>query len=152
MYKLNRSLLDITQSSLVGLAVGDALGVPVEFMSRQDVRKVSLTEMMGKDTPITFESRWGDLITAGAWSDDTSMTIASMESMIYQGGDIDYDDVMTQFLNWWRHGAYCSLSFPFGLGSTVSKARRSTSARPAPRCTRFPAATRTTNAIPNPSS
>jgi len=122
MKKINRSLLDIIQSSLVGLAVGDALGVPVEFMSRKDVRKVNLTEMIGKDTPITFESRWGNLIPAGAWSDDTSMTIASMESMINQGGDIDYDDVMTHFLNWWKNGAYCSLNFPFGLGSTVSRA------------------------------
>lgn len=45
-----------------------------------------------------------------------------MESMINQGGDIDYDDVMTHFLNWWKNGAYCSLNFPFGLGSTVSRA------------------------------
>lgn len=112
----------ITKASLLGLAVGDALGVPVEFMSREEVRKVNLTDMIGKDTPIAFESRWGDLIPAGAWSDDTSMTVATMESMIAQSGDIDYDDVMAHFIRWWRGGEYCSLSFPFGLGSTVSRA------------------------------
>lgn len=112
----------ITKASLLGLAVGDALGVPVEFMSREEVRKVNPTEMIGKETPLTFESRWGDIIPAGAWSDDTSMTVATMESMIAQGGDIDYDDVMEHFIRWWRGGEYCSLSFPFGLGSTVSRA------------------------------
>ena len=112
----------ITQAALLGLAVGDALGVPVEFMSREEVRSVNLTEMIGKDTPVPFESRWGDLIPSGAWSDDTSMAVANMESMIAQDGDIDYDDVMNRFLSWWEKGEFCSLDFPFGLGSTVSRA------------------------------
>ena len=112
----------ITKAALFGLAVGDALGVPVEFMSRQEVRMVNLVDMIGCDTPVPFESRWGDIIPAGAWSDDTSMTIATMASFISQGGQIDYDDIMLQFLNWWENKAYCSIAFPFGLGGTVSKA------------------------------
>lgn len=112
----------ITKATLLGLAVGDALGVPVEFMSREEVHNVNLTEMMGKDTPLPFDSRWGDLIPSGAWSDDTSMTVATMESMIAQSGGIDYDDVMDHFLSWWENGEFCSLDFPFGLGSTVSRA------------------------------
>lgn len=113
---------NIVQAALLGLAVGDALGVPVEFMSREEVRKVNLTEMVGKDTPVSFDSRWGEIIPAGAWSDDTSMTVATMESIIAQGGDIDYDDIMSRFVGWWNGGEYCSLDFPFGLGSTVSRA------------------------------
>lgn len=47
---------------LLGLAVGDAFGVPVEFMSREEVRKVNLQEMVGNDYEPHFSSRWGDLI------------------------------------------------------------------------------------------
>lgn len=113
---------DITKAALLGLSVGDALGVPVEFMSRREVRKINVTEMLGKDNLISYESRWSEIIPAGAWSDDTSMTVATMESMIEQNGDIDYDGIMSRFEDWWKNGAYCSLDFPFGLGSTVSRA------------------------------
>lgn len=112
----------ICVDGLVGQAVGDAFGVPFEFMSRQEVRAVNLHEMIGKDDPRDFTSRWGDLIPAGAWSDDTSMTAASMASVAIQGGKIDYDDQMRQFLNWWEKGMYTALDFPFGLGATVSRA------------------------------
>lgn len=120
---MNKELTErIAKSALIGLAVGDALGVPVEFLSREEVRLINLNDMIGCDTPVPFESRWGGMIPAGAWSDDTSMTIATMASFIRQGGQIDYDDIMRQFLNWWENGAYCSIEFPFGLGGTVSKA------------------------------
>lgn len=117
-----RENVDIVRAALLGQATGDALGVPVEFMSRRQVRRVNLTEMIGKDTPVPFESRWGDIIPAGAWSDDTSMTVAAMESMIDRGGGIDCEDIMRRFVDWWKGGAYCALSFPFGLGSTVDRA------------------------------
>ena len=126
---------DLTKSALLGLAVGDALGVPVEFLSREQVHHINLTEMIGKDTPIQFESRWGGLIPAGAWSDDTSMTVATMISIISQDGNINYDDIMRRFVAWWKGGEYCSLSFPFGLGKTVSKAMNNyRSAIPATEC------------------
>ena len=79
---------------LIGQAVGDAFGVPVEFMSRDKVRELSLHDMVGNDCPIHFTSRWSTLIPSGAWSDDTSMTIAAMASIINHQGEIDYDDIM----------------------------------------------------------
>ena len=51
---------------LIGLAVGDAFGVPVEFMSRKEVRKVILQEMEGNDTSRGFWSTWTDEIPRGA--------------------------------------------------------------------------------------
>lgn len=120
---------------LLGLAVGDAFGVPVEFMSREEVRKVNLQEMVGNDYEPHFSSRWGDLIPRGAWSDDTSMTIAAMSSIVRHGGQIDYDDIMKQFLAWWYEGKYSSLQFPFGLGRNVGHALdRYKCGIPAPDC------------------
>ena len=108
---------------LLGQAVGDAFGVPVEFLSRREVREINLRDMVGCDSGLAFKSRWNGLIPAGAWSDDTSMTVAAMSSIIGCGGEIDYEDIMKQFLNWWERAEYtCLDNFPFGLGSTVAGA------------------------------
>lgn len=119
---LNRFLHDPAVDGLLGLAVGDAFGVPVEFMSRKEVRELNLQEMEGKDTAPGFCSTWSDEIPRGAWSDDTSMTIATMSSIIRSQGKIDYDDIMKQLQAWWYEGKYTSLDYPFGLGNTVSHA------------------------------
>lgn len=114
---------DPVVGGLLGQAVGDAFGVPVEFLDRKRVRKIDLKDMVGCDSGLSFRSRWGDLIPAGAWSDDTSMTIAAMASIIAHDGAIDYEDIMKQFLNWWYRGEYTALDdFPFGLGGTVDRA------------------------------
>lgn len=107
---------------LIGQSVGDAFGVPYEFMGREDVRKLDLREMVGCDTQVSFNSRWGDLIPKGAWSDDTSMAVAAMASIIDNNGEVDYDDIMRQFIAWWDNGKFSSMPFPFGLGNTVHNA------------------------------
>ena len=114
----------ITRAALFGAAVGDALGVPVEFLSRKEVRDINPTEMLGCDTPRTFGSRWGGIIPAGAWSDDTSMAVATMASIAMNNGNIYFNDVMEQFCAWWGNGKYTSLDSPFGLGGVVSEALR----------------------------
>ena len=117
----DRAKDNLAVDGLIGFAVGDALGVPVEFLDRDTVRKINVQDMMGKDTNINFKSRWGNLIPSGAWSDDTSMIYASMDSMVRSDG-IDYDDMMKSYINWWTKGEYSSLGSPFGLGGTVNDA------------------------------
>ena len=106
---------------LLGFAVGDALGVPVEFMDRESVRKVELKDMIGKDTGMKFRSRWGNIIPSGAWSDDTSMLIAGMDSLADNKAQANYDDIMKRYVQWWTEGKYTSLDTPFGLGGCVAK-------------------------------
>lgn len=113
---------NFSRDSLIGFAVGDALGVPVEFLSRAEVRKINLKNMAGCDDVLSFQSWWGSIIQAGAWSDDTSMLIAAMDSIIKNNGKIDYQDIMQNFIRWWDNGAYCSLDRAFGLGGTVEDA------------------------------
>ena len=110
----------VVQDALIGFAVGDAYGVPYEFVSRSEIMNYELGGMIGKDTGVPFDSRWGNIIPSGAWSDDTSMLIASMDSIVKNNGEILYDDIMQKFLNWWEKGEYTSLDTPFGLGSNVS--------------------------------
>lgn len=101
----------ITRNALIGQALGDAFGVPVEFLSRQEVRSLNLQKMIGADSDQIPDSRWGNMIPAGSWSDDTSMTMASMASFIQHKGRIDYLDQLTQFVRWWEEGEYCSVQF-----------------------------------------
>ena len=112
----------ITKNALLGQAVGDAFGVPLEFLSRIRVRTLNITEMTGSDSELPIDSRWGLKIPKGSWSDDTSMTVASMASFIENDGRIDYDDQMNRFIKWWNGEDYCCLSYPFGLGRTVGAA------------------------------
>ncbi len=111
---------NLTKDTLIGFATGDALGVPVEFLSRKEVRKINLTEMVGCDSRLKFTSRWGSMIPSGSWSDDTSMLIAAMDTIKNDNGNIDYDHIMNSFLEWWEQGKYCSLNMPFGLGGIVN--------------------------------
>lgn len=117
----NYNKRNYSRDGLIGLAVGDALGVPVEFLDKEEVRKINVHDMIGKDTNVNFKSHWSGLIPAGAWSDDTSMTYATMDSIVRNKG-IDYTDIMNSYLNWWTKGKYTSLEAPFGLGKTVCSA------------------------------
>lgn len=73
--------LDKLRSAIYGLAVGDALGVPVEFMERGSF---CVTEMSGYGSHNQPD---------GTWSDDTSMTLATCDS-IRKLQMIDCDDIM----------------------------------------------------------
>lgn len=53
-----------------GLVIGDALGVPVEFASRDELKENPVTDMIGYGTHNQ---------PAGTWSDDSSMAVATME-------------------------------------------------------------------------
>lgn len=114
--------IQITTNALLGQAVGDAFGVPAEFLDRKYVQQINLRDMVGCDDSPGFFSRWANLIPKGCWSDDTSMTVASMASFIHNQGKIDYPDQLRQFVKWWKDGEYCSFDFPFGLGGNISAA------------------------------
>src|SRR4051812_8041977 len=60
------------RSVLFGVAVGDALGVPVEFKSRQDIAVSPVSDMIGYGTYN---------LPAGTWSDDSSLTFCLAEAL-----------------------------------------------------------------------
>ena len=78
----------IVRSMLLGLAVGDALGVSVEFMYRDELKENPVTGMLAFGT-------WRQ--PAGTWSDDTSLTVATMESLSRRKC-IDFVDIAENFL------------------------------------------------------
>ena len=67
--------LEKIEAMTLGIAVADAVGVPVEFKNREFLKRKLVTDMFG------FGSHNQP---AGTWSDDTSMTIATMENFYLQ--------------------------------------------------------------------
>lgn len=100
----------IIKNSLLGFAVGDALGVPVEFMKREDIRKLKINDMFGNGT---------HKVPAGSWSDDTSMILATMDAIINCNGEINYDFIMNNFLKWLKESKFTSIDFTFGVGGII---------------------------------
>ncbi len=100
------------KSMLYGFAVADALGVPVEFKSRKILQKNPVTSMQGFGT---YNQ------PAGTWSDDTSMTLATMES-ISRLKKIDYADIMQNFSLWLEEGKFTPFGKVFDCGMTCRSA------------------------------
>jgi len=97
-------------NGMIGFAVGDALGAPAEFGERwmRDMDPVKKMRSGG-----VFD------VPEGGWTDDTSMTIATMESL---KNGFDPEDMMKRFLSWYRTGEYSWCGKPIGIGKQVLKA------------------------------
>lgn len=95
-----------------GLAMGDALGVPVETKKREWLKAHPLGGLRGG-------GRYK--MPAGTWSDDTSLTIATMQSLIEQKR-FDYADMMQKFAQWLRDGEFTATGESFGTGRTTTHA------------------------------
>ncbi len=96
--------------SIIGLAVGDAVGTTVEFQAAGSF--APLTDMVGGGP---FD------LPAGAWTDDTSMALCLAESLVECGG-FDAADQMRRYVRWWREGHWSSTGECFDIGITTRHA------------------------------
>ena len=94
-----------------GLAVGDALGVPVEFTSREARDHDPVREFRGFGTHNQPK---------GTWSDDTSMVLATMDAMIASG--LSYGMIMSCFGKWLNMAKYTAGGKVFDVGGTTLNA------------------------------
>lgn len=99
------------KSVMLGHAVGDALGVPVEFCDRSELDEKPVTDMFGYGTYPYPE---------GCWSDDTSMSLAALDSLT--SGKLDWDDIMIKFGEWYYNDKYTPTGETFDVGNTCSYA------------------------------
>lgn len=98
------------RAGIFGLCTADALGVPVEFSSRSALKADPVTGMRGFGTHHQ---------PPGTWSDDSSMTLALLDSLC---GGLDYEDIMARFRRWMRRGEYTPYGKVFDIGMTCSDA------------------------------
>ena len=96
--------------ALLGLAIGDAMGASVEF------------QPPGSFEPVTgFRSGGPFNLSAGYWTDDTSLALCSAESLIRCGG-FDPEDHQNRFQRWYREGYLSSTGTCFDIGNQTRKA------------------------------
>lgn len=100
---------------MMGLIVGDALGVPVEFLSREQIANRSNGKVSSMEGYGTFH------MPEGTWSDDSSMALATLAS-IKEKKTIDLDDIMKKFIQWIQDGKYTPFGMAFDIGNTCNEA------------------------------
>jgi ADP-ribosylglycohydrolase len=102
--------LDNIRALLFGVATGDALGVPVEFISREELKKDPVTGMRGYGTHNQ---------PPGTWSDDTSLTLCLAEALT-QGFDLKA--ASENFVKWCFAGYWSANGTVFDVGGTTYEA------------------------------
>ena len=101
-------------AAVLGLIIGDALGVPAEFKSRLELRNNPVTGMEG------FGSHNQP---AGTWSDDSSMVLATIEWFAEMVASApDYKMLMEKFCKWFLYGDYTPHGVVFDCGISTSRA------------------------------
>lgn len=83
------------RGTLLGLAVGDALGFPFEGSSPHYM------EALGDDLTASFQRHRSGYFPAGQYSDDTQLTIATVQALL-EVGDVDGERIAATFLPLWR--------------------------------------------------
>lgn len=102
---------DHIKSILFGVSVGDALGVPVEFSSRERMDLNPLSKMIGFGT---YNQ------PPGTWSDDSTMTFCLAETLLDE--EFSLRKLSNRFINWVDWGYWTPHGELFDIGNTTHAA------------------------------
>ncbi|TYA78798.1 ADP-ribosylglycohydrolase family protein [Seonamhaeicola marinus] len=100
-------MLEKIQGGIIGVAVGDALGVPVEFKSREYLKANPIRDLIGYGS-------WNQ--PPGTWSDDTSLTLCLLEGLIE---DFDIENIGSLFVKWYKEGYWGAHNKVFDIGGST---------------------------------
>lgn len=95
---------------MFGTAVGDALGVPVEFNSRGALNVNPVKDMAGFGTHNQL---------AGTWSDDSSLSFCLAESLCH---GYNIKNIANKFIQWYDGGLWTPHGEVFDIGHTTRNA------------------------------
>ncbi|MCS3797707.1 ADP-ribosylglycohydrolase [Chitinophagaceae bacterium OAS944] len=93
--------------ALFGLAIGDALGVPVEFKKRDELKGKWVRDFEGYQTHNQ---------PPGTFSDDSSLTFCLAESLCH---GYDLNDMGQRFVKWFFEGYWTAGGEVFGVGKST---------------------------------
>lgn len=100
-------MIDKVKGALFGFAVGDALGVPVEFKSRDYLKNSPVNEMIGYGT-------WNQ--PPGTWSDDSSLAFCLAESLT-KGYSLE--NIAANFVRWKQASFWSAHNEVFDIGNAT---------------------------------
>lgn len=99
------------EAGMLGCMVGDALGVPVDFTSRDSLRESAVTGMRAYGTHHQ---------PAGTWSDDSSLMLCLADSFASAG--VDYQDQASRFVAWMQDAVWTPDEEVFDVGYATREA------------------------------
>ena len=99
------------RGSIIGLAIGDALGAPLEFLDPGTFEP--LEDMQG--------GAWGGRLEAGDWTDDTSLALCLGYSLLESKG-FDARDQIQRYVRWYQKGYMSSVGECFDIGGATASA------------------------------
>ncbi|MDR1389239.1 MAG: ADP-ribosylglycohydrolase family protein [Treponema sp.] len=104
-------MLEKIKSVLLGVAIGDALGVPVEFSDHNEIKKNPVAGMTGYGTYN---------LPSGTFSDDSSMTFCLAEALA-KSSDIDtiLKETAKNFIKWMDAAYWTARGSVFDIGRTT---------------------------------
>ncbi len=94
----------------LGLAIGDALGMPLEFKQRGTFAEIE-----------TMQAGGAFNLPVGYWTDDTSMALCLADSIL-ENQSYDSYDVMDRYAKWRREGYRSSTGDCFDIGNQTTAA------------------------------
>src|SRR5688572_6496532 len=101
-------MTDVARAAVYGHLVGDAIGVPYEFIAPDPNRVVELRNHGTHNQP------------PGTWSDDGALMLALLDSLLTVG--FDTEDQARRALAWADEGRYAVGGVVFDVGNTTSAA------------------------------
>jgi len=104
------ALTESIKSALFGVAVGDALGIPVEFLHREYLKMNPVTDMIGYGT---------HHMPPGTFSDDSSLTFCLAEALT-EGFNLS--KIGDNFVNWYHFGYWSARGEVFDIGNATREA------------------------------
>ncbi len=101
---------NIIKSGIFGVCIGDALGVPVEFRSREELKRLPVTDMRAFGTHHQPK---------GTWSDDSSLTLCLADELT-KGYNLE--KIGQSFVKWRNYGHWTPHGKVFDIGIATSQA------------------------------
>lgn len=99
---------DYIKNSILGAIVGDAMGVPYEWKTSKQVNRIL------KDYMVADNRR---MLPSGAWSDDSSMILCTVESLNNTGRDMV--EIANNYVKWYDENHWTSIGRIFDMGGTT---------------------------------
>lgn len=104
------------KGGIVGLLVGDALGVPYEFHARESIPPFDQIEF---EPPTSFNRAHAG-VPAGTWSDDGAQALCLLASLV-ERGKFDAADFAAKLVAWFRED-YMAVDEVFDVGVQTQRA------------------------------
>ncbi len=108
--KIGPVILPMVKSLFFGVSVGDALGVPLEFKNRGEIKENPVTDMRGYGT---YD------LPAGTFSDDSSLTFCLAEALTE---DFDLKNIGDKFIAWLNNNYWTPAGNVFDVGIATKNA------------------------------